>query len=255
MHLNLQNANLPLAFLHFAGMFVAGSSNVEIGGDSSYISTSKPLKSKSQMPVKEEVQSKSKETAILDAAQRQFANYGYFKVTMEEIAEDIGMAKASLYYYFPTKEAIFRAVIGREQEEFLSQITNILHQTLLAKEKLIRFVEHRLELTENLINLNRLNQQVWHEVKPIFKDLFDKLERKELQYLVHVLQEGVQKKEFTLHAPKDFAEMILHVLQGLRLRLFQRGDYSLLKTGAKNQFEQETVLFINMLICGISKQK
>jgi TetR/AcrR family transcriptional regulator len=35
---------------------------------------------------------------ILEAAQRQFARYGLSKVTMDEIAEEVGMGKASLYY-------------------------------------------------------------------------------------------------------------------------------------------------------------
>jgi len=59
--------------------------------------------------------SNDKEELILNAAQRRFASYGYSKVTMDEIAEDVGMAKASLYYYFPTKEVIFRSIVLHEQ--------------------------------------------------------------------------------------------------------------------------------------------
>ena len=42
-----------------------------------------------------------KEKEILEAARSRFAHYGYSKVTMEEIALDVEMGKASLYYYFP----------------------------------------------------------------------------------------------------------------------------------------------------------
>ncbi len=43
------------------------------------------------------------EALILESAQRQFAHYGFSKVTMDEIAQEVGMGKASLYYYFPDK--------------------------------------------------------------------------------------------------------------------------------------------------------
>ena len=49
--------------------------------------------------------STEKQAVILDAARKRFAYYGFSKVTMDEIAADIGMGKASLYYYFPTKES------------------------------------------------------------------------------------------------------------------------------------------------------
>ena len=37
--------------------------------------------------------------AILNAAQRMFGQYGLTKTTMTEIATEVGMGKASLYYY------------------------------------------------------------------------------------------------------------------------------------------------------------
>jgi AcrR family transcriptional regulator len=43
----------------------------------------------------------SKVTSIIEAARKRFSHYGLTKTTMNEIAADIGMSKASLYYYFP----------------------------------------------------------------------------------------------------------------------------------------------------------
>ena len=57
---------------------------------------------------------RDKEEVILRSAQRRFASFGYSKVTMDEIAEDIGMAKASLYYYFPTIHWV--SALGLEPE-------------------------------------------------------------------------------------------------------------------------------------------
>ena len=116
--------------------------------------------------------SKDKEELILDAAQHRFASYGYSKVTMDEIAEDIGMAKASLYYYFPTKEAIFRSVVQHEQEEFLSHIQTVLEDEYSASQKFLEYIRLRIKLTEQLNNLSPMHQQGWNEVRPIFKDLF-----------------------------------------------------------------------------------
>ena len=47
---------------------------------------------------------------VLDAAQKRFARFGLSKTTMNDIADDLGVSKASLYYYFPDKESIFKKV-------------------------------------------------------------------------------------------------------------------------------------------------
>lgn len=62
-----------------------------------------------------------KEKEIILAARKRFAYYGFSKVTMDEIAADIGMAKASLYYYFPTKVDLFIAVVTEEQDQFIER--------------------------------------------------------------------------------------------------------------------------------------
>ena len=65
--------------------------------------------------------SKEREKPIIEAARKRFAHYGFSKVTMEEIAADAEMGKASLYYYFPTKEELFSALSFRPIQNAASQ--------------------------------------------------------------------------------------------------------------------------------------
>jgi len=52
--------------------------------------------------------------AILDAAERRFAERGFDGVSVREIAADAGLRnQASLYHYFKHKRAIYQAVLGR----------------------------------------------------------------------------------------------------------------------------------------------
>src|SRR6218665_1357719 len=47
---------------------------------------------------------------ILDTAARLLRSGGYHQTTLREIAEAVGMRKASLYYHFASKEEIVEAV-------------------------------------------------------------------------------------------------------------------------------------------------
>lgn len=48
---------------------------------------------------------------ILDAARRMFALHGYDGTSMEAILNEVGGSKATLYAYFPSKEALFDAAM------------------------------------------------------------------------------------------------------------------------------------------------
>src|SRR5262245_52635764 len=52
-------------------------------------------------------------TRILDAAEALFAERGYGAASTREIAERAGIGKRMLFYYFASKEAVYRAVLER----------------------------------------------------------------------------------------------------------------------------------------------
>ena len=56
------------------------------------------------------IQDKKRE-AIIEAAKKRFSHFGVGKTTMNEIADDLSISKASLYYYFPDKLNLYAAVL------------------------------------------------------------------------------------------------------------------------------------------------
>jgi AcrR family transcriptional regulator len=55
---------------------------------------------------------------ILDAARRCFARHGYEGATVARLEEETGLSRGAIFNYFPTKEAIFIALVERDQERF-----------------------------------------------------------------------------------------------------------------------------------------
>ena len=61
-----------------------------------------------------------KRESILSAAQVQFGQYGFRRTSMEDIARETGVSRASLYSYFENKEEIFRSVVSSLHERSLA---------------------------------------------------------------------------------------------------------------------------------------
>jgi AcrR family transcriptional regulator len=49
---------------------------------------------------------------VADAALRLFARYGYKRTSMDDIAKEAGLAKATLYLHFKGKDDVFRAMLA-----------------------------------------------------------------------------------------------------------------------------------------------
>ena len=49
---------------------------------------------------------------ILDKALELFSTYGYDSVSVGQIAEAVGIRAPSLYNHYPSKQAIFDAIVG-----------------------------------------------------------------------------------------------------------------------------------------------
>jgi TetR/AcrR family transcriptional regulator len=199
---------------------------------------------------------REKETLILDAAQKRFASYGLNKVTMDEIAADLGMGKASLYYYFATKEELFRRVIEREQRTFQSKVGEILDTDAAASEKLRRYTRQRLVYSRQLINLQAASAQSWLYTRPAFRELFDRFADDELKRLTQIIREGKKRGEFGVKSPEAAAEMLLHALQGLRMRMRMLNGHS--GNGGDDaetsRLEREIGLFVDIFLQGIKAE-
>lgn len=66
---------------------------------------------------------------ILDALQTLLENKNIQTISVSEIAQTAGIGKGSIYYYFPSKEAILEALITRSYEKPLETAKNLAKQT------------------------------------------------------------------------------------------------------------------------------
>jgi len=63
---------------------------------------------------------------ILEAAERNFAQLGFEGASLEVIAQDVGISRHSLLYYFPSKEALYREVLDDVLTQWLQGMSDLL---------------------------------------------------------------------------------------------------------------------------------
>jgi len=77
-----------------------------------------------RLPFKQQVL-KAREDAIVDAVNRLLAEKGFDMMTVDEVAADVGIAKASLYKHFDSKESLAAAAMKRLLSRAVAELDRI----------------------------------------------------------------------------------------------------------------------------------
>jgi AcrR family transcriptional regulator len=190
---------------------------------------------------------------IIDVAQKRFGVYGIEKTSMREIADDLKLSKASLYYYFPDKESLYRAVVEKEQNEFIARISekilNIREPELLLRE----YAVSRLSYFRTLLNLSRLRFEVYSDLKPVFKESIILFKEKEKEIIVKIFEKGILNGVFSIEDTYKTASLFLDLLKGLRISVVNNKKTMFIEQEEFDKLLEKTIAFTNIFIGGLKR--
>src|SRR6478672_9572861 len=92
------------------------------------------------------VQTKEVREAILDATDRLLAQYGYKKMTIDDLAAEVGIGKGSVYLHFTSKEEIVLSHIDRIVERLKDKLRLIAAENISSEERLKKMLVTRVLL-------------------------------------------------------------------------------------------------------------
>lgn len=98
---------------------------------------------------------KNNRKAILDAALEVFSTHGFRGATLDEIARLSGLSKANLFYYFRSKEAIHRALLDTQIDEWLAPLTAISPDGEPV-EQILAYLQRKLDMSRTHARQSRL---------------------------------------------------------------------------------------------------
>ncbi len=188
---------------------------------------------------------------ILEAAEHLFVRFGFAKVTMEEIASGAGLGKASLYYYFPTKDDLFRAVVEPKHRIFEQRVQQILKNGHKPADQIEAYVDARFDFFKELLELNVIDIQSMTKGSPSLSAIFQRYARQELLWLRKLFKGGRTGDEFGFPPNAKVPETLLHVMQGLRLRFVREHQNTRPGFAAFAQLRREVRFVTRTFVVGL----
>lgn len=145
---------------------------------------------------------------ILDTAEQLFFTKGYSKTTVNDMLQNIGIAKGTFYYYFKSKEEVMDAVVMRFIETGVVAAKKIaLDKGLTVHEKLLQII---MAQKPNTPSKNQMIEE-FHE--PDNAQIHQKSVTETIlqltPILTNVIKQGIEEKLFYTPYPRESIEFLL----------------------------------------------
>lgn len=132
---------------------------------------------------------------ILSKADEMFQSYGFSKVTMEEIASDLGISKKTLYKHFSNKEHLLKEILNNikcEVDDFIEEL--ISNKSMEFIEKLKRFMNFIAKQGTRLEgpivrDLMKSHPEFWRDIEEFRK-------KKAYSNLSRLIEQGIKSGIF-----------------------------------------------------------
>jgi len=178
----------------------------------------------------------STEEKILTAAREVFFQKGFSGARMQDIADEAGINKALLHYYFRSKEKLFETIFREAFEKLIPQIVIAFSSELLFFDKIRAFCQAYVTMAVDnpFIPIFILNEM--HTNPEGFQKTFGDIPRK----VPHTLLKTVIKKAVDdgLIKPIDPSQLIMNMLSLCMFPTISRPMFQLVMNMSDAQFKK-----------------
>ena len=185
--------------------------------------------------------------AILDATDRLLARYGYKKMTIDDLAGEVGIGKGSVYLHFSSKQEIALSHIDRIIERLNVRLGAIAARKISAEERLrLMLVERVLFRFDSVQHYTQSLNDLLAGLRPKLLERRKKYFEEEAQIFAAVIEEGKRTGVFAKTNALETAHTLLQATNGLL-------PYSLStqELGARAEIETKVKRIANLLVRGL----
>ena len=187
---------------------------------------------------------------ILDAADCLLARYGYKKMTIDDLAREVGVGKGTIYLHFSSKEDVALSRIDRVIERLKSELKKVAEGDEPAATRLRRMLMLRVIYRfDSVQHYTESINQVMAAIRPSLLERRKHYFEAEARIIADVLKQGRRTGDFFFKDAAATARALLTATNSLL-------PYSLSpkELGDRNSLEEQTGRIVDLLLSGLRRR-
>lgn len=193
-----------------------------------------------------------KRDKILEAAYQRFLHYGYSKTTMNEIAGDLSLSKALLYYYFPDKSQLYTAVMRKLAAEYIERLESKLNKFDNLKDAFVSQINTQHDFivkNYNFFDFFRLNEQ---NLPDTIWEIITEIHQTELVLLSAAIKIEADKGNIKpIDNPAEIVDLLLDALHGVRVSAVSHKKVMFPQKEHLDEIHTKRLLLVDIFIRGL----
>lgn len=174
------------------------------------------------------VSSAATREAILDATDRLLARYGFKKMTIDDLAREVGIGKGSVYLHFPSKDEIALSHVDRLVEWLKDRLRKIAASDIPVEDKLRQMLVERVTYRfDSVHHYTKSLDELLSNVRTLLLERRRRYFADEARILGEVVTEGQEKGVFKKGDAFDLAQTLVSATNSLlpySLSAYELGD-------------------------------
>jgi len=162
---------------------------------------------------------------IIESATKYFSRYGFHKTTMDEIARNIHKAKGVLYYYFKSKEELFKEVLRNELGTIKTALLEIVQSHKNSLTILTDFILTRFKLMNKAVNYHETLKADFFEKYHFVKDVRDDFDQFETNLWTNIIQKGNEEGYLKVVNIGPTVDVAMMIIRSIEIPLFLQDKY------------------------------
>jgi len=139
---------------------------------------------------------------ILETAIRLFREKGYHATSVQDIADQVGLQKGSLYHYITSKEELLARIIAEGLQGYAQALEEIVAQPLPARERFARAVRHHISMIAENLGIYTVFLRERHALTGQQRRLVAASMRHYQALFERTIREGIARGEFRPVSPR-----------------------------------------------------
>lgn len=157
-----------------------------------------------------------KRARILEVSYSLFAQYGFNKTTIADIAKAVHIGKATVYNYFKNKEAIFTAVVEEITAEYSRESLRAMGAASSHEDKLRAWAATLLDFVRTAVEGGEpVTDEALFELLPMARQTLEAHERREIALLEQIIAEATAEGVFHVEDPRGAATALIVAMRGI----------------------------------------
>jgi len=174
---------------------------------------------------------------ILDVAEREFARNGFAGAHLQHIAQQVGVQKTALYYYYSSKAALYEAVLVRMLEAFDHTVSNAVSGPESPANRLEKLSDSLNDLLSEQRNYSQILIRIFVDRVRIDGEALRPLIERVVGRLLAFYREGIDANVFAKFSSRNLFQSLL----GICVFHYATGEFGAQVLGVEDIFTQSAV--------------